>query len=64
MVRLIKAAAENREEMIQLVKLAEKRSSLFYELDEDDVVEYLRSELRTEGKRSNLPRVECAVVLD
>jgi hypothetical protein len=62
-VRLIKAAANNREEMFQLLTLAGKQPSLLYELDEDDVVKLLWSRLRTEGKRANLPIVCSGVEL-
>ena len=51
LARLIKAAAHNRKERFQLVSLAGKQPSIVYELDEDDVVDYLRTELRKEGRR-------------
>ncbi|KAK9904734.1 hypothetical protein WJX75_001584 [Coccomyxa subellipsoidea] len=53
LARLIKAAAHDRKERFQLVSLAGKQPGIVYELDEDEVVDYLRTELRKEGASSS-----------
>ena len=56
-VRLIKAAVvDDEEEKIQLLMLAGQKPSLWFGLDEEDVVACLRTYLRTQGKRANVPR--------